>query len=152
LQETHGSSNFLIHVGGHFSTKTIVSRLLGKDNIGLQSFVTLIVFRDLMTSDLKICWERTLFNHAITTCPPIISLFKVGIRFIGPINPPSSVGKVFILKATEYFKKWEEVLPLKHSTDDQVISFLENNIFSRFGLPLEIIIENGLSFISAKLT
>jgi len=33
-----------------------------------------------------------------------------------------------------------------------VISFLENNIFSRFGLPLEIIIDNGLAFIYAKLT
>jgi transposase InsO family protein len=33
-----------------------------------------------------------------------------------------------------------------------VISFLENNIFSRFGLPLEIITNNGPTFISAKLT
>jgi transposase InsO family protein len=33
-----------------------------------------------------------------------------------------------------------------------VISFLENNIFSRFGLPLEIITDNGPAFISAKLT
>jgi transposase InsO family protein len=33
-----------------------------------------------------------------------------------------------------------------------VISFLENNIFSRFGLPLEIITDNGSSFISSKLT
>jgi transposase InsO family protein len=32
-----------------------------------------------------------------------------------------------------------------------VISFLENNIFSRFGLPLEIITDNGPAFISAKL-
>jgi hypothetical protein len=33
-----------------------------------------------------------------------------------------------------------------------VIYFLENNIFSRFGLPLGIITDNGPSFISAKLT
>jgi hypothetical protein len=33
-----------------------------------------------------------------------------------------------------------------------VIYFLETNIFSRFGLPLEIIIDNVLAFISAKLT
>jgi transposase InsO family protein len=32
-----------------------------------------------------------------------------------------------------------------------VISFLENNIFSRFGLPLEIITDNGPTFISAKI-
>jgi transposase InsO family protein len=74
------------------------------------------------------------------------------LDFIGPINPPSSAGQVFILTATDYFTKWDEVVPLKHSTDDQVISFLENNIFSRFGLPLEIITDNGPTFISAKLT
>jgi hypothetical protein len=61
-------------------------------------------------------------------------------------------GQVFILIATDYFTKWVEVVPLKHSTNDQVIYFLENNIFSRFGLPLEIITDNGPAFISAKLT
>jgi hypothetical protein len=77
---------------------------------------------------------------------------KWGLDFIGPINPPSSAGQVFILTATEYFTKWVEVVPLKHSTDDRVISFLENNILSIFGLPLEIITDNGLAFISAKMT
>jgi transposase InsO family protein len=33
-----------------------------------------------------------------------------------------------------------------------VISFLENNIFSRFGLPLEIIIDNGPAFIFSTLS
>jgi hypothetical protein len=55
------------------------------------------------------------------------------------------------LIATDYFTKWVEVVPLKHSIEDQVIYFLENNIFSRFGLPLEIITDNGPSFIYAKL-
>jgi len=32
-----------------------------------------------------------------------------------------------------------------------VISFLETNIFSIFGLPLEIITDNGFAFIYAKL-
>jgi transposase InsO family protein len=36
--------------------------------------------------------------------------------------------------------------------NEHVISFLENNIFSRFGLPLEIITDNGPTFIYAKLT
>jgi transposase InsO family protein len=33
-----------------------------------------------------------------------------------------------------------------------VISFLETNIFSRFGLPIEIISDNGPTFMSGKLT
>jgi transposase InsO family protein len=83
---------------------------------------------------------------------PDFPFSKWGLDFIGPINPPSSPGQVFVLTTTDYFTKWTEVVPLKHSQDEQVISFLETNIFSRFGLPLEIITDNGPAFISAKLT
>jgi hypothetical protein len=30
LQETHGSSNYVIHVGGHFSAKTIAFKIIRK--------------------------------------------------------------------------------------------------------------------------
>jgi hypothetical protein len=83
---------------------------------------------------------------------PDFPFSKWGLDFISPINPPSSVGQVFILTDRDYFTKWDKVVPLKHSTNDQVISFLENNIFSKFGLPLEIITDNGPSFISANMT
>jgi transposase InsO family protein len=52
------------------------------------------------------------------------------------------------LTATDYFTKWTEVVPLKHSQDEQVISFLK----TIFGLPLEIITDNGPAFIFAKMT
>jgi transposase InsO family protein len=74
------------------------------------------------------------------------------LDLIGPINPLSLARQIFILTTTYYFTKWAEVVPLKHLADEQVISSLENNIFSRFGLPLEIIIDNGIAFISTKLT
>jgi hypothetical protein len=47
--------------------------------------------------------------------------------------------------------KWTKVVPLKHSQDEKVISFLETNIYSIFDLTLEIITNNGPSFISAKM-
>jgi hypothetical protein len=83
---------------------------------------------------------------------PYFPFFKWGLDFIGPINPPSSVGNIFILTTTDYFTKWTEAIPLRHVQDEKVISFLESNIFSRFGLPLEIILDNGPASISAKLT
>jgi hypothetical protein len=49
LQETHGSSNYVIHVGGHIFLKPLLLRLSGKGIIGLQSFVILMFFRDLVT-------------------------------------------------------------------------------------------------------
>jgi hypothetical protein len=83
---------------------------------------------------------------------PNFPFSKWGLEFIVPINPSSSAGQVFILTTIDYFTKWVEVVPLKHSQDEQVISFLENNIFSKFVLPLEIITDNGPAFIFAKLT
>jgi hypothetical protein len=77
---------------------------------------------------------------------------KWSLDFTGPINPPSSAGHIFILTTTDYFSKWTEVVTLKHAQDEQVIYFLESNIFSRFGLPLEIISDNGPTFISIKFT
>jgi hypothetical protein len=86
---------------------------------------------------------------------PVLLCFpfsKWGLDFIGIVNPLSSVGHIFILTATDYFTKWTEVVPLRHTQDEQVISFLETNIFSRFDIPLEIITNNGPTFISTKLT
>jgi hypothetical protein len=37
---------------------------------------------------------------------PDFPFSKWGLEFIGPINPPSSVGKFFILTTTYYFTKW----------------------------------------------
>jgi hypothetical protein len=83
---------------------------------------------------------------------PDFPFSKWGLDFIGPINPPSSAGHIFILTTTNYFTKWTEVVPLKHAHDEHVITFLESNIFSHFGLPIEIIYDNGPTFISAKFT
>jgi hypothetical protein len=103
--------------------------------------MTLMFFRDLVTSA-----KNLLGKNAFQPCHYWVN------DFIGPIYPPSSVGQVFILTTIDYFTKWAKVSPLNNSTDDRVISFLENNIFSRFGLALEIITDNGPAFISAKLT
>jgi hypothetical protein len=101
----------------------------------------------------KIRWERACLS-AMPLQPvlPYFPFSKWGLDFIGLINPLSSVGQIFILTTTDYFTKWTEVVPLRHAQDEQVISFLETNIFSRFGIPLEIIIDNGPAFISTKLT
>ena len=83
---------------------------------------------------------------------PDFPFSKWGLEFIGPINPLSSEGHIFILTSTNYFTKWTKDVPLKHAQNKKVISFLESNIFSRFGLPLEIIMDNVPTLISAKLT
>lgn len=70
--------------------------------------------------------------------------------FIRPINPHSSADHIFILTATDYFSKLFEAIALKNSRDEKVINFLQDTIFSRFGLPISIIYDNGPTFICAK--
>jgi hypothetical protein len=152
LQETHGSSNFVIHVGGHFSAKTTAFKIIRKGYYWPSIFCDSYVFSRSCDKCQKLAGKERLSTMPLQPVLPEFPFSKWGLDFIGPINPPSSAGQVFILTATNYFSKWVEVVPLKHSTHDQVISFLENNIFSRFGLPLEIITENGPAFISTKLT
>jgi hypothetical protein len=152
LQEAHGSSSSLIHVGGNFSAKTTSFKIIRK------GYYRPLIFRDsyVFSRSCDKC-QKFVGKECLSTMSLQIFLLdfpfsKWGLDFIGPINQMSLVGQVFILIAIDYFTKWAEVFPLKHSIDEQVISFLENNICSRFGLILEIITDNGPAFISAKIT
>jgi hypothetical protein len=152
LQETHGSSKKFIHVGGHFSAKTTSLKIIRKGYYWPSIFRDYYVFSRSCDKCQKFSGKERLSAMLLKHVLPDFPFSKWGLDFIGPINPLSSARQVFILTTTNYFTKWVEVVPLKHSTYDQVIYFLENNIFSRFGLPLEIITDNGPAFISAKLT
>jgi hypothetical protein len=79
----------------------------------------------------KGCWKREIIIPSFTPVIPEFPFLKWGLDFIGPINPPSFVGHIFILTTTYYFMKWVEAMPLKHAKDEQVIYFLDNQyIFS----------------------
>eukprot|EP00253_Pinus_taeda_P025587 PITA_25587 len=57
----------------------------------------------------------------------------------------------WILTATDYFTKWIEVIPNRQATDAVIISFLENNILSRFGCPNKLITDNAAAFKSKRM-
>jgi hypothetical protein len=57
------------------------------------------------------------------------------LDFIGEIHPGSSKGHRFILVATDYFTMWTEAVPLRNMTHREVISFVEEHIIYRFGVP-----------------
>ena len=75
----------------------------------------------------------------------IIEIFDVwGIDFMGPF--PNSIGNLYILLAVDYVSKWVEAIPSKTNDNKVVISFLKENIFSRFGTPRAIISDRGTHF------
>lgn len=79
-------------------------------------------------------------------------LFKQwGIDFIGLVNPSSSAGHSYILKAIDYFTKWVEAVPTKRTTIEVVCDFLKNKILVRFGVPQRIVTDNASYFTSREL-
>ena len=96
------------------------------------------------------CQTHTSLNHvsprkfySMTSPWPFLVW---GIDVIGRIAPKATNGHEYILVAIDYFTKWVEaasyfVLKAKH-----VAQFLENNIICQFGVPQEIIFDNGSHF------
>jgi hypothetical protein len=55
------------------------------------------------------------------------------------------------LSATDYFTHWTEAIPLKVVYKNQVISFLESHVVTRFGVPESLVFDNAKYFSSLKL-
>ncbi|GJT10763.1 reverse transcriptase domain-containing protein [Tanacetum coccineum] len=71
--------------------------------------------------------------------------YKWGIDIAGPF--PEGPGKIkFLIVAIDYFTKWIEAKPVAIITGAQIKKFVWDNIVCRFGLPGEIISDNGKQF------
>nr|GEU64328.1 reverse transcriptase domain-containing protein [Tanacetum cinerariifolium] len=71
--------------------------------------------------------------------------YNWGIDIAGPF--PEGPGKVkFFIVAMDYFTKWIEAKAVATITGDQVKKFVWDNIVCRFGLPGEIVSDNGKQF------
>ncbi|GJS98197.1 reverse transcriptase domain-containing protein [Tanacetum coccineum] len=76
---------------------------------------------------------------------PSWPFYKWGIDITGPF--PERPGKVkFLIVVMDYFTKWIEAKPVATITGNQVKKFVWENIVCRFGLPGEIISDNGKQF------
>ena len=69
---------------------------------------------------------------------------KLALDFVGPINI-SSHHKSYILVCADYFKNWMESKALLVTTEKAVVGFIHEEIFTRFMIPREIVIERGES-------
>ena len=76
---------------------------------------------------------------------------RLGVGFIGQINPPSSKGHRFMLVATNYFTKWTGTVPLKNMTHKEVIEFITEHIIHRFSIPQTLTTDQSYSFISKEV-
>ncbi|GJY48845.1 reverse transcriptase domain-containing protein [Tanacetum coccineum] len=73
------------------------------------------------------------------------TFYKWGIDIAGPFS--EGPGRVkFLIVAIDYFIKWIEAKPVATITGNQIKKFMWDNIVCRFGLPGEIISDNGKKF------
>ena len=92
--------------------------------------------------------KLTLSNEMPLQPQVLIKPFeKWALDFIGPINPPSKQKK-YILVCIDYVTKWVEAKALLSATENSVVSFLYEDIFTRFGVPREIVTDQGSQFTS----
>ena len=69
------------------------------------------------------------------------------LDFVGPIMPMLRKKK-YILVCTDYVTKWVEAKALYQANEQSVVDFLFEEIFTRFGVPREIVIDQGTQLMS----
>ena len=70
-----------------------------------------------------------------------------GYDLTGP-HPQSSAGHKYILATIDYFSRWAEAFPLRNQEAETVTEVLVGQLFTRFGVPLQIISDQGANFES----
>jgi hypothetical protein len=138
--------------GGHFAPTTTAHRIM---RVG---YYWPTIFKDSYSMIRKcISCQKNSGKMKKETMPlqPITieePFTQWGLDVIGPINPKSNKGHSYILTATDYFTKWKEAVALKKVDSEELITFLKDNILSRFGVPEKLITDNGSIFIGSKFT
>lgn len=72
---------------------------------------------------------------------------RIAVDIAGPF-PETHKGNKYVLVAMDYFSKWPEVFAIPNQEASTVAEVLVNNVFSRFGIPLELHTDQGRNFES----
>ncbi|VFQ71851.1 unnamed protein product [Cuscuta campestris] len=84
-----------------------------------------------------------------TPISSVIPFSRWGIDIVGAL--PKGIAQArWIVVAIDYFTKWVEAEPLAGITGRQMIDFVGTNILCRFGVPKQIISDNGTQFEEAE--
>lgn len=81
---------------------------------------------------------------------PTFPFQMLSIDILGPF-PTTSRSKRFILLVVDVFSKWVEAKAFSTILAKDVVKFLEEDIFSRYGCPETIVSDNGSQFSSALM-
>ena len=130
--------------GGHFGGQKTAAKVLQS------GFYWPSLFKDAHQFVSTCDKRQRMGNISRKDEPPMHPILEVelfdlwGIDFMGPF--PASYSNLYILLAIDYVSKWMEAIPTRTNDAKVVAQFLRNNIFSRFGTPRALIIDNGTHF------
>jgi hypothetical protein len=86
-------------------------------------------------------------SNEIHLIPPVWPFAHWGIDIVDPL-PTAPENYTDAVVAVEYFSKWVEAKPLLSITSATIQKFFWQNIVCRFGVPHEVMMDNGKQFDS----
>jgi hypothetical protein len=72
------------------------------------------------------------------------------VDVIGPFTVQSTLGNKYVVVAQDAFSKWPEAKPISACTTEAITSWIDTAIIQRFGLPDEIMSDQGSQFQSRE--
>ena len=136
-----------VALGGHLGNRKTRQRIL-------QSFFWPGIFIDVAyycrfcAVCQKTVKEGKVFKAPLISIPPMDEPFaRIAMDIVGPLVR-SEKGNRFILVVCDYGTKYPEAIPLK-TIDAETVANALIDIFSRTGIPREILSDQGSNFMSA---
>ena len=132
--------------GGHFGLKKTLAQVQRRAYwVGWTADVRLFCLR---------CQECAKYHRGAAPKQGSLAEFRVGepmerwgIDLTGP-HPTSAGGHKYILTAIDYFSRWTEAFPIRNQEAATVAKVLVEQVFVRFGVPLQILSDQGPNFES----
>ncbi|VFQ69611.1 unnamed protein product [Cuscuta campestris] len=119
--------------------------------VTLQGYFWPTIIRDVAeyVRKCKVCQEfQRVPGRPATNYTPIstaIPFARWGIDLVG-ILPRGTGNNTYLVVAIDYFTKWVEAAPVPTITAEQMTKFVSKQILCRFGVPQQIITDNGTQF------
>ena len=90
------------------------------------------------------CYENMPLQPIVSTR----AFAKWGIDFVGPLPPAQGTRCQYLIVAMDYLTKWAEAMASTKNDAWTTAKFLYEHIFVQFGLPIEIVSDQGTHFIN----
>nr|CAH67397.1 H0115B09.9 [Oryza sativa] len=135
--------------GAHQAPRSVASKVIRQ---GVY-WPTIIKDKEKYIKTCKACQKFGATSKAppreLQPIPPVRLFYRWGLDIVGPL--PRAKGDLrFVIVAIEYFSRWIEAEAVARITSASVQKFVWKNIICRFGIPKEIVCDNGKQFESGK--